>query len=448
MIINLIITAQQQLRAWLNEDLLNDLEKEDQINIWAPKKLQNSVKNSTSRHTNFYYFEENQPLISLHAICLNIDHKSSSTFRSLILESFIWKKSSNDQRLYQNTRAYIRQLLRARNLLNLLIFKSKQKKVKQAISNEVFKSHIEFSASDINVVVSSISDLFHEIVIENLVKTKKPFIQVMENWDNISSKVCPSDKAEALVVWGEQTRRHASEIHGFPIEKTHALGSTRLNNEYFKQFRKNLNLNLQNTDAKPKITLFYPGFGGSHETLDFFIDMLNEINCKKDIFELIFRPHPLMQDKTDFNVNLKLPERLKRDNQKRNQEIDPIWPILDQSIYAELIKADVVIGTPSTFLVEAMLLNKRIILDYRKLQTEHSPRELFESRTHFSEIVKSDRIPKLRKLEDLEMLVGEVMNSDQDYGDLLMDLIVDPEKSFGTSLRYLMEAIVSGKTLR
>lgn len=440
MIINLVVTAHQQLRAWLNEDLLKELERENVVNIWAPKKLKNSVKNSTSRHINLYSFEEDQSLSSLHTICLNINHKSSLTFRRLILESFFWNKTSRYQGLIQKTRAYARQIARSKTLLNLLIFKRLRKKIQDTINSKIVQTKIDFTPSDINIVVSSNSDLFHEIVIENLVKTKKPLIQVMENWDNISSKVCPSDKADALVVWSQQTRRHASDIHGFPFEKIHVLGSSRLNNQPFQKLRNELTL--RETKANSNIKLFYPGFGGSHETLDYFIDMLNDINGEKDTFNLVFRPHPLLQNKLDSDCNQKIPELLKRDSPKTNQEVDPIWPILDPAIYTEMIDADVVIGTPSTFLLEAMLLKKKIILDYRKLNSEHSPRTLFESRTHFIEIVESNRIPKLRKIEDLEKLVGDVLKSDQDYEDLLKDLIVEPEKTFSISLRDLVLSVV------
>jgi hypothetical protein len=126
---------------------------------------------------------------------------------------------------------------------------------------------------------------------------------------------------------------------------------------------------------------------------------------------------------------------------KTNQEIDPIWPILDYSIYEKLIAADIVIGTPSTFLLEAMLLNKRIILDYRKLKSEHSPRELFESRTHFREIAKSDKIAKLFTLKDLDQLINEVVSKDQDYDDLLSYLIAGSEFTYGTRLRNLAESV-------
>jgi len=446
MIINLIITAQQQIRAWLDEELLNDLEKGNKINILAPKKLENYIKIYTKRNINYYSFEENNPLNRLHNICMNITHMKSATFRSLIIEALIPQKSKSGKSLYQTVKDFVRQLLRSKHLITLLIFRRKRRKIKHLIGNEILKVRVNFIPSDLNIIVSNHSDLSHEIVAENLIRTQKPLIQVMENWDNISSKVCPTREAEALVVWGEQTRRHASAIHGFPIEKTHSLGSSRLNNEKFLQFIRSTSI--RETSTQRQISLFYPGFGGSHETIDFFANMLNEINSGGDSFRLTFRPHPLMLPKTTPDENSNFPELLKIDSPITDQQVDPIWPILDHSIYTELMKADIVIGTPSTFLLEAMLLNKKIILDYRKLKTEHSPRELFESRTHFKEILKSSSIPKLKSLGDFESLARQVMSSDQDYEYLLRDLIIEPREKFSTSLRNLAESVLIESKLR
>jgi hypothetical protein len=439
MIINLIITAQQQIRGWLNEELLSELEEGNQVTIWTSKKLESSIRKLTSRGIKFYSFEENRDISGLHAICLNIDHKSSSTFRSLIKEEIFWTKTHKCQNFLENLKMYIRKLIRNRNLFLLLIYKPKLRKIKRLIKSEIDRVHIDFSPSDLNIVVSSSSDLSHEIIIKNLTKTGKPFIQVMENWDNISSKVCPAKNAAGLVVWGEQTRRHAAEIHGFPIEKTHAFGSTRLNTGYFQKLRGHLGA--AESGVGGKIKLFYMGFGGSHENLDFFINMFEEINMGIESYELTFRPHPIMQKEISNEKSLKYPELLRCDMPKTNQEIDPIWPILDYSIYEKLIAADIVIGTPSTFLLEAMLLNKRIILDYRKLKSEHSPRELFESRTHFREIAKSDKIAKLFTLKDLDQLINEVVSKDQGYDDLLSYLIAGSEFTYGTRLRNLAESV-------
>ena len=440
MIINLIITAQQQIRGWLNEELLNDLEEEAQITIWASKKMESSMKKLTSRNIKFYTFEENTNISKLHAICLNIEHKSSSTFRNLIYEEIFWTKTHKRQKFFDSLKIYIRKLIRNRNLILLLIYKPKLRKIKKLVKSEIDGVKIDFNPSDLNIVVSSFSDLSHEIIIENLVKTGTPFIQVMENWDNISSKVCPAKNAAGLVVWGEQTRQHAVEIHGFPYDKTYAFGSTRLNNGFFQSLSGYLGARKPGEGGK--IKLFYPGFGGSHENLDFFKNMLEEINTGIKGYELTFRPHPIMQKEISNKNSLELPELLRCDMPKTNQEIDPIWPILDNSIYDKLISADIVIGTPSTFLLEAMLLNKRIILDFRKLESEHSPRELFKSRTHLREIAKSDKITKLYELKDLDSLIDEVLSQEPNYKELLNYLIAGSESTYGTKLRNLAKSVV------
>lgn len=48
------------------------------------------------------------------------------------------------------------------------------------------------------------------------------------NWDNLSSKGLLTFLPDHLVCWGEQTRRHASDIQGLPLSRTVAIGAPHL----------------------------------------------------------------------------------------------------------------------------------------------------------------------------------------------------------------------------
>jgi hypothetical protein len=130
---------------------------------------------------------------------------------------------------------------------------------------------------------------------------------------------------------------------------------------------------------------------------------------------------------------------------KIDEAIDPVWPILDRDIYSDLIEADIVIGTPSTLIVEAMLLNKKIIIDYRRIKSIHSPRRIFEGRTHFKEILNNQNFPKLRKLTEMKSMAKRISKLDQDYKETIGDLVSLPKVSYGEDLSQLAKNIYESR---
>jgi hypothetical protein len=52
-------------------------------------------------------------------------------------------------------------------------------------------------------------------------------VLLVDNWDNLSSKMILSQLPDHMGVWGEQSRRHAIEIQGMPADRVHILGSPR-----------------------------------------------------------------------------------------------------------------------------------------------------------------------------------------------------------------------------
>lgn len=50
---------------------------------------------------------------------------------------------------------------------------------------------------------------------------------VVDNWDNLSSKIALPELPDTMGVWGSQTKEHAVDIHGMPPERVFELGSAR-----------------------------------------------------------------------------------------------------------------------------------------------------------------------------------------------------------------------------
>ena len=242
-----------------------------------------------------------------------------------------------------------------------------------------------------------------------------------------------------MVVWGHQTKRHASDMHNFPQDKIHTIGSSRLSKRVIDN-SKNEIINVE-ANASAPVKLFYAGYGVKHETLDFFTKLFNDINLKGSHFQLTVRPHPTGVKNIFVPSSATLPKMLRINFPKIEKDIDPIWPILDRDIYKDLIEADIVIGTPSTLILEAMLLNKKIIIDYRKIKSIHSPRKVFETRKHFWEILNNKDIPKLRKSTDIISMAERIIQLDQNYKETIEDLVSFPKVSYGSDLSQLAKKI-------
>ena len=122
-----------------------------------------------------------------------------------------------------------------------------------------------------------------------LINNSKTFY-IVDNWDNLTTKVAMLQKANYLGVWGQQSKEHAIKYHNYNSKNIFLLGNNRIN-KYF-QFRKK---KYKNTI---KINKPYILFLGSNllpreelkclKILDKKIDE-NNLNSK---LKIIYRFHP------------------------------------------------------------------------------------------------------------------------------------------------------------
>ena len=64
---------------------------------------------------------------------------------------------------------------------------------------------------------------------------------IIDNWDNLSSKMIFFEKPEKIFVWGEQTKKHAQNIHSISSERIFKIGSAR-----YENFFQSRDINLKN----------------------------------------------------------------------------------------------------------------------------------------------------------------------------------------------------------
>lgn len=320
--------------------------------------------------------------------------------------------------------------------LSKYAFYNKQKIVEKFIADNLVK----FSTQDIYILVANMTDLRTEIVTRTLENNGSAFIQVVENWDNISSKFCPSANSRALVVWGDQSKDHARLLHNIAGTKIHSLGSSRIPNKILIAKLQSVNTNKKDK----KLKVFYPGYGSEIETLDWVKQIYDAIigGGSKSSARIIFRPHPLAIIKFGRDYYSDLPKEIEIDWPRSGSNGKSDWPNLDEGIYKKMLESDLVIGSPSTLLLEALVFQKPVLLDLRGKKNDLvSPFSLFSRNTHLKEIFNDRRLLRFFHVDQIPGLVNQAIKADMDLRDLTEYLVHNDEIQFMERLGHLLQKL-------
>lgn len=197
-------------------------------------------------------------------------------------------------------------------------------------------------------------------------KIKKPVVIIMNSWDNPTTKRSVVNKNYFLLVWGQQTKKHALQYMGLKDNNVIKFGSAQFdiynseNSENWKSQRK-----LYGFDEITK-TLLY---AGSSKYSDEFLHMkiIDDAIAKGDLpkINVIYRPHPwggcgykgyrfkeYKFKNVKFDLNMR--EYIFRDFNKVKTKFLPSLKSTKDLIQS----VDFVISPLSTILLEAMMLGK------------------------------------------------------------------------------------------
>ncbi len=193
-----------------------------------------------------------------------------------------------------------------------------------------------------------------------------PSVVVAHNWDNLSSKGAFAVVPDAVAVWGEQSARHAVQIHGLPRERVAVVGSPALD-PYFRHRR--------GSSAAP-FEFEYVLFAGCFAPFDerAALRRLDALVASHGLdLTIVYRPHPHRQPR-------RTPDRIAA-GELRHVVLDPgvrelydasfhepargrakpLFPPLDE--YPALLEhARFVISPLSTMVVEAAIFERPVIV--------------------------------------------------------------------------------------
>lgn len=266
-------------------------------------------------------------------------------------------------------------------------------------------------------------------MIKELRRSKIPTLICIENWDNLTSKRFMISKPDYVFVMGEESKKQAARIQGIDKASLIAAGLPRFNPYRRVSIKK---INAQNN----KFTILYVGCYLPHNE----IYLLNSLITKLDNsiisgkYRIIYKPHPG-------------PRNRYFDAKKLNSFCEKVFtdsrsnPLISNSHMNQIQSADLIISTPSSIIIEAMILKKRILLDLTKDGIHRTTTgSAFNDYVHFKNLEKIENLKKCFSIEQVfSAVLFEYENKSNLYIDYkLDDLIENQSKSYSHHILKLV----------
>ena len=238
----------------------------------------------------------------------------------------------------------------------------------------------------------------------------------IDNWDHLTGKSIYPTKPNFFTVMGTRDIEHAVTIHGFDPKTILPFGLPRF--DIYRTMKRPFSNNRTSTKKR----ILYCGFSLPHSEKRVVDQMASYFEGKFGIgaVEICYRPHPGPLPRYD-TYELANPRVIVTDHGNIGRTA---MPAMDDEFIDALMSADVVVGAPTTLLLEAMLVGKPCVLDLT-IDDYHRTTAGISARRHthildmtaVSGIPRGETIPELIKTVDL-MLESNLETMDYDISHL------------------------------
>ena len=243
----------------------------------------------------------------------------------------------------------------------------------------------------------------------------------IDNWDQLTGKSTYPTKPDYFTVMGNRCVEHALNIHGCNIEQVLPYGLPR-----FDIYRK-LKHTCQLKDPELGIKILYCGFAMAHSE-KFVVDSLADFFDQKygsGVIRFTYRPHPGPSPREDNyeiqNQNVEITKYLDLDR--------TAMPDMDQDFIDELTSANLVVGAPTTLMVEAMLLNRPVLLDLTKDEYHRTTSGIISTKfTHVLDLLEISDIPRGNNIPELIRAIENQIESQTNCAHYAITKLFDTSK--------------------
>lgn len=256
--------------------------------------------------------------------------------------------------------------------------------------------------------------VFQGVYINDLLRYGKdrrvPVALLMNSWDNPSLKRGAVFQPDAVVVWGEQTAKHAARYMGVDPRRIHTFGAAQ-----FDCFRGPPEQSRDEVAAEHHLSadsriIFYAGSSkGNDEVahlqlLDRAIDQGRLAGCK-----VLYRPHPYLADANQAEALLNTPWRHVALEQTMREFLRRVAAKKTKGFFSTpysrthslLSAVDIVVSPMSTILIEAALHGKQPICVVPLDEDETSGWKNIRMMPCFDDLLHSPAIRVVTELDDL-----------------------------------------------
>ncbi len=301
-----------------------------------------------------------------------------------------------------------------------------------------------------------VNDLINSSRSENI-----PMILLMNSWDNPCLKRGAIGVPDAVVVWGDQTKRHAEKFMGIPPERIHKFGAAQF--QVFLDSAVNAKeaiFKANEISADRKVVLYAGSSKGNREAthLRWLDAEITQGNLEKII--VLYRPHPygiaaeyakeiLSEKFNNIIIESSMRGFLEDVACCRNKGFY-ITPY--EETHSLLNAVDAVISPLSTILIEAALHGKPILCFIPDEEDEGSVWKMFRKVTHVSEFLNHPSVIVARSASEFMPAVNALLTRThdqliaQEMKSSMKFFVEFPERRYSKAIKSLaLELIASRK---
>ena len=242
-------------------------------------------------------------------------------------------------------------------------------------------------------------------------KIKLKTIIAIDNWDHLTGKSIYPIKPDYFTVMGARCVEHAVNIHNCEPARVLPLGLPR-----FDIYRQITHEPQRAVEVNVKRVL-YCGFSLAHAEKRVVSQLADYFDNKYGVgnVQVHYRPHPgplpRFDDSKITNRNVTITEYgdLKR----------TAMPDMDEDFINALRDSDVVIGAPTTLILEALLMNKKCVLDLTHDGFHRTTAAISAVwHTHMIDLLEISGLQRGNTVAELQQLVDHGLHSSNDSSQL------------------------------
>jgi hypothetical protein len=415
--IALVLLNPQYIRSWIDNGLIDELIKDDEIEvtIFAPHHVIERI--SEYMNVEKVLIDSIEPsFASTHLVAMNWieKRKLSTTFQFALKRTFctdykfiVFKRGISDSLKQANKnfktiffnvskkRLVIIYLFKPLRLIRVVL--SRRLSAQQCLPEAIVSERFDWLFIPCNAI--------DEIITDYLSSAKKLSLKTLiaiDNWDNLTSKSVFVEKPDYLSVMGERCIVHAVDIHSIERSQVLPFGLPR-----FDAYR-NGGIGSQKSNLHSTIEILYAGFSLPHAEIAVVNYLWQGLKSRFPTHEIrfVYRPHPIPIPRID-DVKEVVPGVVTTQHgilERTNM------PKMDEDYLLSMLNADVVIGAPTTMVFEAMLLDRPCIIDgtsdqFHRTNAASSIRNF----THMRDLLTVTNLPIANDVEEmLKLLVAMI----------------------------------------